>query len=162
MTTAFISLGTNIGDRRKNIEQAIKLLEGTPDIKIIKKSSLYLTEPIGYVGQDSFLNSVIEVETGLSPDDLLHRCLSVEDQMGRVRTMFWGPRVIDLDLLLYNGEIVEDDELIIPHPLMHNRRFVLIPLVEIAPDVKHPKLNMTASELLLHIKDGHKVEKYNG
>ncbi len=162
MTTAFISLGSNIGDRRKNIEQAIKLLEGTPDIKVSKKSSLYLTEPIGYVGQDSFFNSVIEVDTGLSPDDLLHRCQAVEDKMGRVRTMLWGPRIIDLDIILYNGEIVEDDELIIPHPLMHNRRFVLIPLVEIAPDVKHPKLNMTASELLLHIKDGHKVEKYKG
>lgn len=162
MATVFISLGSNIGDRRKNIEQAINLLEGMPDITIEKRSSLYLTEPIGYVGQDFFLNSVIEVETGLSPDDLLHRCQVVEDQMGRVRTMLWGPRVIDLDLLLYNGEIVEDDELIIPHPLMHNRRFVLIPLVEIAPDVIHPKLKMTASELLLHIKDGHKVEKYNG
>lgn len=161
MATAYISLGSNIGDRSKSIEQAIELLEGSPDIKVTKKSSLYLTEPIGYVGQDFFLNSVIEVETGLSPDDLLHHCLSVEDTIGRVRTMLWGPRVIDLDILLYNGEIVEDDELIIPHPLMHNRRFVLVPLVEIAPHVMHPKLKMTASELLLHIKDGHKVEKYN-
>ncbi len=160
MATAYIGLGSNIGDRKKNIEDAINLIEITPDIKIIKKSSLYITEPIGYVGQDCFLNSVIEVITKLSPDELLHRCQAIEDKMGRVRTMFWGPRIIDLDILLFGDEIVEDDKLIIPHPLMHNRRFVLIPLVEIAPDIMHPKLNKTASELLHQLKDGHKVEKY--
>lgn len=162
MATAFIGLGSNIRDRKKNIEEAVTLLENTPDIKIEKRSSLYITDPIGYVGQDFFLNAVIEISTMLSPRDLLHRCLEIEEQMGRVRIMEWGPRLIDLDLLLYGEDIIEDEELIVPHPLMHNRRFVLIPLVEIAPDVIHPKLHQTASELLYSLKDGHKVEKYEG
>lgn len=162
MSTAFIGFGSNIGDRKKNIENAVKLLENSPYIKIAKKSSLYITEPIGYVGQDCFLNSVIEVTTTLSPDDLLHWCQMIEDKMGRVRTMLWGPRLIDLDILLYDEDIVEDDELIIPHPLMHNRRFVLTPLAEIAPDIIHPKLRLTVNELLCHLKDAHKVEKYEG
>lgn len=162
MATVFIGLGSNIRDRKKNIEEAVTLLENTPDIKIEKRSSLYITEPIGYVGQDFFLNAVIEISTMLSSRDLLHRCLEIEEQMGRVRIMEWGPRLIDLDLLLYGEDIIEDDELIVPHPLMHNRKFVLIPLVEIAPDVIHPKLHQTASELLHSLKDGHKVEKYEG
>ncbi len=156
----FIGLGSNVGDRKKNIAEAINLLHTPPDIKVENKSSLYLTEPIGYVGQDPFLNSVVEVSTLLSPDDLLHRCQAIEEQMGRVRTMMWGPRLIDLDILLYGDEIIEDNELIIPHPQMHIRKFVLLPLVEIAPDVLHPKLNKTVSELLRLLEDGHKVEVY--
>lgn len=160
MVEVFIGLGSNIGDRKRNITEAINLLDNLPDIKLGKRSSLYITEPIGYVGQDWFLNSVVEVMTQLSPKDLLSRCQSIEDQMGRARTMLWGPRLIDLDILLYGDEIVENDELIIPHPLMHKRRFVLVPLVEIAPDAYHPKLNKTVSELLHQLKDAHKVEVY--
>lgn len=160
MTRVFIGLGSNIGDRKKNIEVAMRLLDAPPDIKVEKGSSLYTTEPIGYVGQDWFLNSVVEVSTLLSPKDLLHRCQAIEEQMGRVRTMLWGPRTIDLDILLYGEEIIEDDELIIPHPNMHKRGFVLVPLAEIAPEVIHPKLNKKASELLRQLKDGHKVEVY--
>ncbi len=156
----FIGLGSNVGDRKKNIAEAINLLDTPPDIKVEKKSSLYLTEPIGYVGQDPFLNSVVEVSTRHSPDDLLHRCQAIEEHMGRVRTMMWGPRLIDLDILLYGDEIIEDNELIIPHPQMHMRRFVLLPLVEIAPEARHPKLNKTVSELLRLLEDGHKVEVY--
>ena len=160
MAEVYIGLGSNIGDRKKNIAEALHLLDSPPEIKVDKSSSLYITEPIGYVGQDWFLNSVVEVATQLSPKDLLHRCQVIEEQMGRVRTMLWGPRIIDLDILLYGEEIIEDDELIIPHPSMHKRRFVLVPLVEVAPDVLHPKLNKTASELLQQLKDAHKVEVY--
>ncbi len=160
MTRVFIGLGSNIGDRKKNLEEAMRLLDTPPDIKVEKGSSLYTTEPIGYVGQDWFLNSVVEISTLLSPMDLLHRCQAIEEQMGRVRIMLWGPRTIDLDILLYGEEIVEDDELIIPHPNMHKRGFVLVPLAEIAPEVIHPKLNKKASELLRQLKDGHKVEVY--
>ncbi len=160
MANVFIGLGSNIGDRKKNIAEAINLLSNSPDVKLEKTSSLYITEPIGYVGQDWFLNSVVEITTSLSPRDLLYQCQAIEEQMGRVRTMQWGPRIIDLDIILYGDEVIEDDELIIPHPNMHKRRFVLLPLVEIAPDVLHPKLNKTASELLQVLKDGHKVEVY--
>lgn len=160
MGDVFIGLGSNIGDRKKNILEAIRLLDNPPEITVEKKSSLYSTDPIGYVGQDWFLNSVVEIITRLSPKDLLSRCQSIEDQMGRVRTMPWGPRIIDLDILLYGGEIIEDDELIIPHPHLHKRGFVLVPLAEIAPDILHPGLNKTAVELLHQIKDGHKVDVY--
>ena|SRR3972149_3245201 len=157
---AFIGLGSNMGDRKTHIEEAVHLLDNPPDIKIEQSSALYVTEPIGYVGQDWFLNSVVKVITTLSPHDLLHHCQAIEDHMGRVRTMLWGPRIIDLDILLYGKEIIEDDELIIPHPNMHKRRFVLVPLVEIAPMALHSKLNKTAAELLRLLKDGHKVEVY--
>lgn len=160
MGDVFISLGSNIGDRKKNILEAIRLLDNPPDITVEKKSSLYSTDPIGYVGQDWFLNSVVEIITRLSPRDLLSRCQAIEEQMGRVRTMPWGPRIIDLDILLYGGEIIEDDELIIPHPHLHRRGFVLVPLAEIAPDILHPRLNKTAVELLHQIRDGHKVDVY--
>lgn len=160
MADVFIALGSNIGDRKANIAEGLRRLVIPPDIQIEKTSSLYFTEPIGYVGQDWFLNSVIKVMTTLSPKNLLYHCQKIEEEMGRVRTMVWGPRLIDLDILLYGGEVIEDDELIIPHPLMHTRRFVLMPLVEIAPDVLHPKLNKTVSELLRLLKDGHKVEVY--
>ncbi len=160
MGDVFIGLGSNIGDRKKNISEAIRLLDNPPDITVEKKSSLYNTDPIGYVGQDWFLNSVVEIMTRLSPKDLLSRCQAIEEQMGRVRTMPWGPRIIDLDILLYGGEIIEDDALIIPHPHLHKRGFVLVPLAEIAPDILHPRLNKTAVELLRQIKDGHKVDVY--
>ena len=160
MAEAFIGLGSNIGDRKANIAEALRRLDTPPDIKIQKRSSLYITEPIGYVGQDLFLNSVIEVNTCLSARDLLSHCLEIEEEMGRVRTMPWGPRIIDLDILLYGDEIIEDNEIIIPHPHLHARKFVLLPLVEIAPDIRHPKLNKTATELLRLLKDGHQVEVY--
>lgn len=158
MAEVFIGLGSNMGDRKAYLADALRLLNTSSDIKVEKTSSLYLTEPIGRFGQDWFINSVVEVSTRLTPKELLHRCQAIEDQMGRIRTMPWGPRIIDLDILLYGEEIIEDDELIIPHPHMHTRRFVLVPLVEIAPDARHPKMNKTASELLRQLKDNAKVE----
>jgi len=162
MTKVYIGLGSNMGDKKKNIEEALRLLDNPPDLIIEKRSSLYSTEPIGYVGQDWFLNSVVEVSTLLSPGELLSRCQAIEEHMGRVRTMPWGPRIIDLDILLYGEEIVEEDGLIIPHPNMHRRGFVLLPLSEIAPEAVHPKLNKKVVELLRQLKDRHKVEIYRG
>ncbi|MEK6583347.1 MAG: 2-amino-4-hydroxy-6-hydroxymethyldihydropteridine diphosphokinase, partial [Nitrospirota bacterium] len=102
MITAFIGIGTNVGDRKKHIEQAMRLLENPPNVKIIKSSALYVTEPIGYVGQDWFLNCVVEISTTIPPHELLYHCQAIEEKMGRTRTMMWGPRTIDLDILLYN------------------------------------------------------------
>ncbi len=160
LINAFIGIGTNLGDRKNHIAEAIQLLDNKTDINIIRSSSLYVTEPIGYVGQDWFLNCVVEIMTTLPPHDLLSHCLAIEDQMGRIRTMQWGPRIIDLDILLYSDSVIEDDELTIPHPNMDRRRFVLAPLVEIAPDVIHPKLNRTVADLLQHLNDTHKVDLY--
>ncbi len=160
LITAFIGIGTNIGDRRKQIEEAMRLLDTPPKIKIVKSSALYVTEPMGYVGQDWFLNCVVEINTTLLPHELLYHCQAIEDRMGRTRTMMWGPRSIDLDILLYNDETIADDELVIPHPNMHKRRFVLVPLVEIAPDIIHPTLNKTVTDLLKNLKDAHKVDLY--
>lgn len=160
MINAFIGIGTNMGDRKKHIAEAIQLLEKQTDVKIIRTSALYVTEPIGYVGQDWFLNCVVEVMTALPPHELLSHCMAIEEQMGRTRTMQWGPRIIDLDILLYNDAVIDDDELTIPHPNMDKRRFVLVPLVEIAPDIIHPKLNKTVTDLLQHLKDTHKVDVY--
>lgn len=160
LITAFIGIGTNVGDRKKHIEQAMRLLENPPNVKIIKSSALYVTEPIGYVGQDWFLNCVVEITTTITPHELLYHCQAIEEQMGRTRTMMWGPRTIDLDILLYNDECIADDALVIPHPNMHKRRFVLVPLVEIAPDIIHPTLNKTVTDLLQNLKDTHKVDVY--
>ena len=160
LITAFIGIGTNVGDRKKHIEQAMRLLENPPNVKIIKSSALYVTEPIGYVGQDWFLNCVVEITTTIPPHELLYHCQAIEEQMGRTRTMMWGPRTIDLDILLYNDECIADDALVIPHPNMHKRRFVLVPLVEIAPDIIHPTLNKTVTDLLQNLKDTHKVDVY--
>ncbi len=160
MINAFIGIGTNLGDRKKHIAEALERLERRTDIKVIKSSSLYVTEPIGYVGQDWFLNCVVEVMTSMPPRELLSHCLSIEEQMGRTRTMQWGPRIIDLDILLYDDTVIEDDELTVPHPNMDKRRFVLVPIVEIAPDVIHPKLNKTVTDLLKNLKDAHKVDLY--
>lgn len=160
LINAFIGIGTNLGDRKKHIAEALERLERRTDIKVIKSSSLYVTEPIGYVGQDWFLNCVVEVMTSMPPRELLSHCLSIEEQMGRTRTMQWGPRIIDLDILLYDDTVIEDDELTVPHPNMDKRRFVLVPIVEIAPDVIHPKLNKTVTDLLKNLKDAHKVDLY--
>ncbi len=160
MIDAFIGIGTNLGDRKKHISEALERLGKRTDIKIIKSSSLYVTEPIGYVGQDWFLNCVVEVMTTMPPRELLKHCQSIEEHMGRTRTMQWGPRIIDLDILLYNDAVIEDEELTIPHPNMDKRRFVLIPLVEIAPDVIHPGINKTVTDLLKHLDDAHKVDVY--
>lgn len=161
MVEAYISFGTNLGDRKKNIEEALSLLQKNPGVKIEKTSSLYLTEPIGYVGQDYFLNGVIMIKTNLSPRELLSLCQQIENHMGRKRTIPWGPRIIDLDILLYNNKIIEEDDLIIPHPYMHKRRFILTPLSEIAPQLIHPVLGKSIYTMLKELKDSKKVEIYS-
>ncbi|NLM21841.1 MAG: 2-amino-4-hydroxy-6-hydroxymethyldihydropteridine diphosphokinase [Peptococcaceae bacterium] len=135
---AYLSLGSNQGDKKNNLEAAISLLANSQEIKILSISSFYETEPWGGVEQDSFLNMVLKIDTTLSPLKLLHRCLEIEGILGRKREMRWGPRIIDIDILIYQDVRIDSDELTIPHPYMEQREFVLAPLREIAPELILP------------------------
>jgi 2-amino-4-hydroxy-6-hydroxymethyldihydropteridine diphosphokinase len=144
----FLSLGGNIGDVQSTFVDAIELLEER-GISIVKESSLYRTEPVGNTDQDWFYNQVIQVETNLSPQELLNACLEVEKLLGRIRTdEHWGPRTIDIDIICYNQEEVNTETLTLPHPEACKRKFVLLPLAEIAPDFKAPVMNQTLTEIL--------------
>lgn len=156
-TIAYIGLGSNLGDKEANCRKAIALLAKSS--RVVRASSLYCTEPMGYREQDDFVNAVVELETGLSPEALLQQCRAIEEELGRVRTVRWGPRTIDVDILLYGTTTIETPELTIPHPLLHTRRFVLVPLCEIAPQAFHPKLQENAADLLLALRDDQRVQR---
>ena len=145
---AFIGLGSNLGDREANIRQALQFLEQLPETTIVRGSSLYDTEPVGVSDQPNFLNGVVQIETHLAPRQLLWNLMLIERRLGRVRTRQWGPRVIDLDLLLYGEEVVDEEDLQVPHPLMTKRSFVMVPLVEIEPLLVHPVTNQTMLSIL--------------
>jgi 2-amino-4-hydroxy-6-hydroxymethyldihydropteridine diphosphokinase len=132
---AYLSLGTNIGDRLYYLREAVKALYKHEEICVEEISSIYETDPVGYVDQANFLNIVAKISTSLSPINLLETMQSIELQLGRKREIHWGPRTIDLDILLYNNENVDTDTLIIPHPRMYERNFVLVPLVELGVDI---------------------------
>lgn len=149
MNQAFIALGTNIGMREEHLNQALSLLNGRTDVEIKRKSSIYETAPVGFVDQADFLNMVIHITTSLSPLKLLDVCQEIEHQLGRERSIRFGPRTIDLDILLYNQENSDTERLVIPHPRMHERAFVLIPLAEIAPEESIPTLNRSVREQLV-------------
>ncbi|MGX6446272.1 2-amino-4-hydroxy-6-hydroxymethyldihydropteridine diphosphokinase [Neobacillus sp. K501] len=136
--TVFIALGSNIGNRYDYLRKAIQRLNHYPEVKLVNYSSVYETDPVGYEDQDLFLNMVIEVQTEWSAHELLNTCLTTEVELGRKRDVRWGPRTIDLDILLYNQENIETEKLIVPHPRMGERNFVMIPLLEINPDIIIP------------------------
>lgn len=144
--TAFVALGSNLGDREANLRRALELLQQN-DIEVLKVSAFIETEPYGVTDQPRFLNGVCQVKTTLSPLELLRLLLAVEKEMGRVRLRHWGERNIDLDLLLYEDVIMDTEELRLPHPYMANRDFVMLPLAEIAPELKHRVLGKTMAEL---------------
>jgi dihydroneopterin aldolase / 2-amino-4-hydroxy-6-hydroxymethyldihydropteridine diphosphokinase len=146
--TAYIAIGSNMGDRDNNLNSAIELIN-TPDFnKVTKISNFYDTKPVGYVEQDEFLNGALEIKTLLAPKKLMQFLLEKEQDLKRERIIRWGPRTIDLDILLYDNLITCEEEIIIPHPRMHERLFVLKPLSDIAPYVMHPILNKRVIELL--------------
>lgn len=151
MNKAYIALGSNIGDRIGYLGKAILFLSQHPGVTVRRMSSVYETEPVGYLNQGHFYNMVIEIESSLSPEEILHICLDVEQRLGRVRTIVNGPRTIDLDLLYYHDRIINGEDLVVPHPRLHQRTFVLVPLVEIAPEVVHPILMQTNRELLAQL-----------
>ena len=145
MNTAYLGLGSNIGDKEENIQRAVELIKEKCEVS--RQSSFYETEPVGYDNQDWFLNSVIEVKTILAPEELLAFLQSIEQEMGRIKTFKNGPRVIDLDILFYGDQTVKEEHLIIPHPRLHERLFVLEPLHEICPDYIHPIFRKSIKEL---------------
>lgn len=144
---AWLGLGSNLGDREGNLRRALELLPAAGEVEIIRASSVYETAPVGMTGQPEFLNLVAEARTVLDPRALLRRCLEVEDALGRVRGERWGPRLIDVDLLLYGDEVVDTGELVLPHPEMLRRAFVLVPLLELDPQLRMPDGRRAAEAL---------------
>ena len=155
---AFIGIGSNLGDRKANYLEALDRIQKLPATRIVKQSSLYESEPLGDA-KTWFVNGVIEIETEASAEDLLKRLKGIETAMGRkrVRGKRWGSRIIDLDILFFNNEIINKRNLKVPHPELQNRRFVLAPLSELAPQLIHPKLSVTVSELLAALKDTKRI-----
>ena len=152
MPEAYIGVGSNIGDSQRNCKDAISLLTEF-GIKIIKASSFYKTRPWRVADQPDFTNCAVSVETDLDPHELLRALKSIEQTIGRTETFRWGPRVIDLDILIYNYLILDDPDLVIPHRHMHERGFVLMPLAEIAPDLRHPAMGISIVELLERLEE---------
>lgn len=159
MITAYLSLGSNLGDRQSNLDQALKMI--SERMRLGKVSSIYDTEPVGMVNQPSFLNLACEVVTRLTPEGLLALLKGIEQKMGRY-SRSGEPRIIDIDIVLFGDQAVNVPGLIIPHPKMHERAFVLIPLAEIAPDFVHPVLKKTIKELDKAVKEVQGVMKMNG
>jgi 2-amino-4-hydroxy-6-hydroxymethyldihydropteridine diphosphokinase len=136
--TAFVGIGSNLGDREGNLRRAVELLSAEDGIDVVAVSEIRETDPVGPVEQGQFLNGAVRIETDLGPRELLERLLTVEQRLGRVRGERWGPRTIDLDLLVYGNQVVDEPGLTVPHPRLHERRFALEPLADLAPGLEIP------------------------
>jgi 2-amino-4-hydroxy-6-hydroxymethyldihydropteridine diphosphokinase len=154
---AYIGFGSNLGNRLKNCRLALEALAALTETTLLKTSSIYETDPVGFAEQPRFVNGVAWLETSEDAHWLLREMLAIEIAIGRIRTLKWGPRVIDLDLLFFDDLVIDSPGLCVPHPLLHERRFVLQPMSEIAPHFRHPILNKTVAELLGGLEDGDPV-----
>ena len=157
--TAYLGLGTNQGDRQEQLKQAINLLNNTKGIHVRQTSSIYETAPVGYLDQPPFYNMAAEIQTILPPAQLLEAFLQIEQKFHRVRKIRWGPRTMDLDLLLYEDRCIQQEDLVVPHPRMTERAFVLVPLLEIAGDIEIPGTHKTITQWMEEIPDDQKVHK---
>jgi 2-amino-4-hydroxy-6-hydroxymethyldihydropteridine diphosphokinase len=159
IVTVYLGLGTNLGSRLENLQSARAALP--PQVIILRASQVYETPPWGYTAQPSFLNQVVEAQTHLSPRRLLAHLKSIERRLGRAPTFRYGPRLIDIDILFFGGQVFDLHGLIIPHPRLAERAFVLVPLAELAPDLVHPRTGLSVRQLLTKV-DANGVEIYHG
>lgn len=162
MARVFLSLGSNLGDRLSNIQQAVSTLSMLDEVNIVKTSSFYETEPWGNKKQNWFVNCAVALDTVLSPEELLKKCQKIELTLGRIRNQKerWQERAIDIDILMYDDLIMTSPNLVIPHPYMHERAFVLIPMLEVKPDLVHPVFKKTVSDLYDEISNPEDVFLY--
>jgi 2-amino-4-hydroxy-6-hydroxymethyldihydropteridine diphosphokinase len=154
--TVYISLGSNLGDRAAMLGRAIAAMNAA-GIRVLRQSSFYITQPVDAPGQAWFLNAVVEAETSLLPMQLLHALLRIERELGRRRITPHGPRTIDLDILFYGSSVIRSRELQVPHPRLTERRFVLVPLAQMAPEFRHPALHKSVTQLLAETPDRSEV-----
>ncbi len=161
MQGIYLGLGTNLGEREKNLADCLTLISTSDEVKIVAASSIYETEPNGFIDQPKFLNMVIEIQTWWKPTLLLAFLQNIELQMGRKKTFHWGPRIIDIDILSYHNVVLQLDNLTIPHEQMPLRKFVLIPLAEIAQNYVHPESKKSLKEMLTECPDILKVTRIN-
>ena len=148
----YLGLGSNLGDKLQFITKAIDQISKLESVKIKRTSSMIITAPYGKTDQPDFTNCVIELDTDLLPEELLKKCLYIENQLGRIRNEKWGPRTIDIDMLFYEDEIIDTELLVLPHPQLHKREFVLISLNELCPDLVHPKLKKKIRDIFMELK----------
>lgn len=153
----YIGIGSNQGNRRLNGCKAVDLIGHIPGCDLMGRSDWHLTKPVGVDGQDWYLNGAASVNTRVSAQELLKNLLAIEERMGRRRRERWEARIIDLDLLLFGNDIIDEKGLIVPHPRMHERKFVLVPLIQLAPDLVHPIFGLTVAELLERLPDDGQV-----
>ncbi len=156
---AYIGIGSNLGLPEENCNQAIELIAGHPDIAVLKRSALYESEPVGVTDQAWFVNGAVKVRTELDPGPLLLELLTIENEMGRVRQHKWGPRIIDLDLLLYEDQVLHSPDLDLPHPELARRGFVLLPLCDLDPGFIHPVERKSLETLLSELPDDQTVRR---
>jgi len=154
----FLGIGSNIGDAAANCVAAVKRISDVDGVRVLRCSSLYKTQPVGFEEQDWFVNGAIEIRTMLGPRPLMNVMQGVENEMGRNRSGKWGPRIIDIDILLYGQAVIEEEGLVIPHAELHKRRFALVPLNEIASCAIHPSFGVSIKGLLDRLQDKNKVD----
>ncbi len=157
----YLSLGTNIGERESLLLDALFKMNTHPEVKVVRRSPVYETEPVGFTDQATFLNVVIQVQTALTPQQLLSHCQDIEHLLGRKRSIRWGPRTMDIDILLYDELIIQEESLTIPHPRMHERSFVLAPLADLDPELMIPRQQQTVSDLASELPDREGVHKWD-